>query len=59
MIRINAEHHGNQDFSGAFREWEEKGIVGKTEWTEIQIYQATEEKEPEKKLALIADFKIL
>ena len=59
VIGINAEHHGNQDFSGAFREWEEKGIVGKTEWTEIQIYQAPERKEPEKKLALIADFRIL
>ena len=59
VIGINAEHHGNQDFSGAFREWEEKGIVGKTEWTEIQIYQAPEGKEPEKKLALIADFRIL
>ena len=59
VIGINAEHHGNQDFSGAFREWEEKGIVGKTEWTEIQIYQAPEGKKPEKKLALIADFRIL
>ena len=59
VIGINAEHHGNQDFSGAFREWEEKGIVGKTKWTEIQIYQAPEGKEPETKLALIADFRIL
>ena len=59
VIGINAEHHGNQDFSGAFWEWEEKGIVGKTEWTEIQIYQAPEGKEPEKKLALIVDFRIL
>ena len=59
VIGINAEHHGNQDFSAAFRELEEKGIVGKTEWTEIKIYQAPVGKEPEKKLALIADFRIL
>ena len=54
VIGINAQHFEKLNFNQAFVKWEEDGIITKPDFEEIEIYQA-----PEKKLALISDFRII
>jgi SAM-dependent methyltransferase len=59
VIGINAQHFGNQNFEQAFWEWENNKIISQPKWTETEIYQASDGSETEKKMAMIADFRIL